>query len=111
MSQHRIPLSPAEWRVLCLVYKGPAPASVFQVAELARDQHYRTVQTLLRRITKKGWLRKTTAGRRVSLYSPVVDLEAAVEERLEDRLSDFLWDEQLTDLAQKAAGRAFDKKP
>ncbi len=96
-------LSPAEWQLLCVVYELEAPVGVHNVSEQTDRWSYSTVQTLLRRITEKGWLKKKTAGKRLSLFTPTISFEEAVEIRLRGLLErDFLWNAKVTKQARKA---------
>lgn len=96
-------LSPAEWRLLQLVYRLEPPVGVHDVSKQTDRWQYSTVQTLLNRVASKGWLSKTVAGPRLSLYSPVVSLDEAVEVRLTELLRrDFLWDPDLAQIARRA---------
>ena len=97
-------LSPAEWQLLSLVYGLDSPVGVHDVFEQTDQWKYTTVQTLLNRVARKGWLAKRTAGKRLSLYEPVLPLEAAVEARLREMfVRDFFGDPLLAEHAKRAA--------
>jgi len=97
-------LSPAEWQLLQLVYRLEPPVSLHEVSGQTDQWQYSTVQTLLNRVARKGWLAKETAGKRLSLYSPVLSFEQAVEARLRELLErDFLGDSRLAEHARRSA--------
>ncbi len=68
-----IPISPAETEILRLVWEN-GPATVQNVCDklpARRKITYATVQTLLRRLEKKGYVRHETVGK-AHVFSPAV---------------------------------------
>ena len=68
-----VPISPAETEILRLVWEN-GPATVQKVCDklpARRKIAYATVQTLLRRLEKKGYVRHETVGK-AHVFSPAV---------------------------------------
>ena len=68
-----VPISPAETEILRLVWEN-GPATVQKVCDklpASRKITYATVQTLLRRLEKKGYVRHETVGK-AHVFSPAV---------------------------------------
>ena len=68
-----VPLSPSETEILCLVWeKGRATVqNICDSLPASRKIAYATVQTLLRRLEKKGYVRHETVGK-AHVFSPTV---------------------------------------
>jgi BlaI family penicillinase repressor len=88
MTRRKLPcLSPAETEILRLVWRRSA-ATVQQVcAELParRKIGYATVQTLLRRLEKKGYVRHRAAGK-AHVFYPAVEREHVIQRSVSEFL-------------------------
>ncbi len=80
-------MSPAETEILRLVWQlGPATVQQIQAALPAqRAVAYKTVQTLLRRLEQKGYLKHRTEGK-AHVFCPAVRREAVVKRTVLDFL-------------------------
>ena len=88
MARHQLPcLSPAETEILRLVWRR-GEATVQQVcAELPAQRKigYATVQTLLRRLEKKGYVRHRAVGKAYVFY-PAVEREHVIKRSVNEFL-------------------------
>lgn len=84
--ESRLRLSESEWRVMEVLWEGPAT-----LMELVRALHERagwaksTVTTMVRRMEEKGLIRHTEGGRTKTFY-PAVEREAAAAAETESLL-------------------------
>ena len=88
MSQQKLPcLSPAETEILRLVWR-QNEATVQQVCQelpATRKIGYATVQTLLRRLEKKGYVRHRAAGK-AHVFYPAVEREHVIKRSVNEFL-------------------------
>lgn len=79
------PLSPAETDVLRLVWqlKSATVQEICEVPSKDRSVTYATVQTMLRRLEKKGYVRHEEQGK-AHVFSPAVKREDVVERTVGD---------------------------
>ena len=84
------------------MYQLEPRVGVYEVAQEASEWRYRNVQTVLKHIVSKGWLRKETAGKRLSLFTPVLSRDQAVRARLLATLErDYWWDQDVAGEARE----------
>ncbi len=81
----RPPLSKAEMEVACIVWRlgEAAVGEVFEAFPVPRRPDYAAVQTYLRRLEAKGYLRTRRRGR-AKIYGPAVRPSQVVRETVED---------------------------
>lgn len=85
MGKKKTPLPKSELEIARIVWK-LGEATVRQVAdEMPRDVDFWTVQTYLRRLDEKGYLKKRKEGR-TNIYSAAVKPGSVVSEALDDLL-------------------------
>ena len=80
-------ISPAETQILCLIWQ-LKQATVQQVLDnlpKERDITYATVQTLLRRLEKKGYIKHISKGK-AHLFSPAVKQKDVISKKVSDFL-------------------------
>jgi len=85
--QERVPLSRTETEILRLVWQleKAAVQEVFDAFPRKRRVSFATVQTLLRRLEKKGYLKHTARGN-ANIYHTTVNMESVLKETVNDFL-------------------------
>jgi predicted transcriptional regulator len=86
MTKKALPkLSPAETQIISILYQ-LGSSSVLQIAEnLPADRNitYATVQTLLRRLEKKGYIKHHIKGK-AHIFSPIAPKESLIKKSVSD---------------------------